>query len=123
MKKLIFPSVLMLGLTLFSFTAPSNGGVKKIGEQLYEVSSDVKFSDSEKQLINDLIVQEYRLSEAQLKAASVEGIELDALNRSWIFKRKFSFDVIDERFLVWDSEAVISEQAEKVIAVLDSYTR
>jgi hypothetical protein len=122
MKKLILPALLVGGLALLSFTKPvGDGGVKKIGNNLYEVSSNAKFSNEEQKQIIDLITKEYNLSDTQLKRAQVDGIILDVADRSWIFSKKFSLNVIEEHFLVWDSQTPAAKSSQPVINVLEKY--
>lgn len=123
MKKFILPVLLISGLTLFSFTNPTEGGVRKIGKQLYEVEANTKFSESHKRTLNEIIVREYKLTDAQLRQAQTEeGIELSFLAKGWIFKKKFSFmSMFDEQLIVWQEPSEPSKQIEEIERILEAY--
>lgn len=117
MKKIILPSLLVAGLTLFSFTTSTGGGVNKIGKNLQQKSTGLNFTSEFKNSTEG----KYNLVDTQLVVSKTEkGIEKN-IKGNWIFKSKLSMSFFDANFITWDSPTVPT-QALEIVKTLEKYS-
>lgn len=123
MKKFILPALIVGSLTLFSFTKPVDGGVKRIAENLFSVERGTVFNECDRDLLNYAIQSTYQITDLELEKAGSAGIELKQtagkaiMNRVWI-----NLAIMYEHFVVWDLAANTEvESYAKVIAVVNKY--
>ena len=123
MKKVILPALLVGGLTLFSFTKSTNGGVTATGKNLEQNATGLQFAQQDQKQIKDL-AGNYDLSKTQLvESHTKDGIK-DDMKRSWIFKSKFSLSIFDANVIVWgDNTSTVPQTATKALEVLGKYTK
>jgi len=118
MKKIILPALLVGGLTLFSFTTTTGGGVNKVGSDLQQKTTGLKFT----QEFNNLSGNEYNLANTQLIESKTEkGVEKN-MRGSWIFRSKLSLSFFDANFITWDDSTTTPRQAAKVVEILEKYS-
>lgn len=124
MKKFILPALLVGSLTLFSFTKPTDAGVKRVAKNLFSVQRETAFSDCDRDLLNYAIKSTYKITDLQLEQAGSSGIELKQtagkaiMSRVWI-----NIAIMYENFVVWDiaSNSEV-ESYQKVIDVVEKYS-
>lgn len=117
MKKIILPVLLVGGLTLFSFTKSTNGGVGTTGQSLEQKSTGLKFAQQSK-VSSD---KNYDLTKTQLiKSKTKDGIE-SMVKGNWILKSKLTLGIFDANFVTWDSPTVPAP-ATPALAILEKYS-
>lgn len=115
MKKLVLTSVVCLSLTLFSFTKSTEGGVQRVGRDLYNVTAEARFNSADQSLINKTLQTHYNISDVELRRAEANGgLTLEAkagkaiLQKTWIY-----IALVRENFVVWDNARLTpAEQSE-----------
>jgi|GEM_PF-5744470 len=105
MKKLVLSSVACLSLTLFSFTKSEDSGVQRVGRDLYDVTTEARFSQTDQGLINRTLQTKYNISDVELKRAVANGgLKLQAqagkaiLDETWL-----NIALVHRKFVVWDN--------------------
>ena len=122
MKKFILPALLVGGLSLFSFTKPTNGGVNTLGNEMQKSVVGLDFKNDQEGIPQNLS-NNYNLSQTQLiKSETKDGIE-DEMKRSWIFKSKLSMSFFDANFIVWGEGTASTIEAVKLLEVMSKYSK
>jgi len=121
MKKLILLSLALPVALLFSF-ALRQDGIKKIGTDLYSVTSasSKNFSAADKEQLRKLITDHYQLK--NVKEDVVIGAD-NAINAkgNWIFSTDAWSNFISSKFITWDRKAFLDKDAEKTKVILLKY--
>lgn len=120
MKKIILPALLVGGLTLFSFTKSTNGGVNAAGKNLEQKATGLKFAQQNNTFTKNLGA-DYDLSKTELVESSTKNGIKDEMKRSWILKSKLSLSIFDANFLFWDNSTGVQDVAQ-VVKILEKYT-
>ena len=120
--KFILPALLVGGLSLFSFTKPTNGGVNTLGNEMQKSVVGLDFKNDQEGITQNLS-NNYNLSQTQLiKSETKDGIE-DEMKRSWIFKSKLSMSFFDANFIVWGEGTASTIEAVKLLEVMSKYSK
>jgi len=123
MKKIILPALLVGGLTLFSFTTPTNGGVNETGKSLQESTTGLKFAQQNNEQIKDLTAKNYDLGKTQLIGSHLkDGIQSE-IRGKWIFISKFSLTIFSTTVINDGGGTETTTAASKVTDILDKYAK
>lgn len=121
MKKIILPALLVGGLTLFSFTKSTNGGVNAAGKNLEQKATGLEFAQQNNKFNKDL-GGNYDLSKTELVESRTKNGIKDEMKRSWILKSKLSLSIFDANFIFWDNAVTDVQGVAQVVKVLEKYT-
>lgn len=121
MKRIILPALIVGGLTLFSFTSPTNGGVNNTGKNLQKSVTGLHFEKFDNQQVKSLTEENYNLEGTQLIGSHLkDGIQSE-LRGKWIFISKFSLSIFSTT-VINDSGETETIAAENVTEILKKYS-
>ena len=124
MKKILLFSLGISSLFLFSFVSQQDKGVKKIGENLYQVSTAAKFSDDDKAEINGIIAKEYHIRDFKKSVMLKPIVGNKSLKWTALIDTKVGTDWIDNKAIVWEvNRKVTSEDESKLVEILKKYSK
>jgi hypothetical protein len=123
MKKLMLLSLAIPVALLFSF-ALRQDGIKKIGTDLYSISSSSSktMSVEDQAKIKKLITEHYKLKN------TTEDIVIgpdNAINAkgNWIFSTNAFSNFISSKFITWDDKAKLDTDGGKAKEIITKYAR
>lgn len=124
MKKILLFSLGVSSLFLFSFVSQQDKGVKKIGENLYEVSKSAKFSDDDKAEIKGIIAKEYHIRDFKNTVMLKPIVGNKSLKWTALIDTKIGPDMLDKKAIVWEvNKKVTSEDESKLVEILKKYSK
>lgn len=127
MKKLTLLLTGVFALTLCSFAVQEKRGVKKIGENLYEVNFKMSAKDAQSDQVYQFIEKHYDLSD--LKSGKVERIDLTmergAAGPQWAIDDRITPMFVEKKMINYDNVTKMDNSSEitKVKALLDKYSK
>ena len=124
MKKILLFSLGISSLFLFSFVSQQDKGVKKIGENLYQVSTAAKFSDDDKAEMTRIIAKHYNIKDFKKSVMLKPIVGNKSLKWTALIDTKVGTDWIDNKAIVWEvNRKVTSEDESKLVEILKKYSK
>ena len=116
MKKIILPALLVGGLTLFSFTKPTEGGVHATGKNLEQKATGLKYAQN----LTSSNDGAYDLKKTQLVISTTNDDVENMMKGNWIFKSKLTMSIFDANFITWETPT--PADGAQVEALVQKYT-